>query len=233
MHSSPPNQSHQHNQQQQPAPEAPPPELEEPIDGPPDVLLLSLRRHLPPLDTVHTLLTAYFERGTWLVRGPTRIQILDEIVPALYGTLPRSSTGPNDEDTATCLQQAHEKAAEAARVSHSYAGMSGAHGHALFFGILATAHLVLDAGPNKAGCDTWLRRAQAALVVRSVFDGPSLLTLQALHVLAVTMLMRQDGLDELAWSYQALASHLSITMGLRKCSGFRHLERKTDTLNRS
>jgi hypothetical protein len=169
----------------------------EPTDGPPEVLLLSLRRHLPPIEVAHRLLHAYFSRGTWLVRGPTRKQLLEIIVPALYSPT------------------AHADAEAAAKVSHAHAGNCGAHAHAVLFGVFAVSHLVAPEGPQTAECDAWIRRAQAALVVRSVFDGPSLLTLQALHVLGVIMLMRQDGRDELAWSYQALASHLSITMGLR------------------
>lgn len=169
------------------------------LDPPPDQILLNLRKHLPSKEETDKLLLAYFERGTWLVRGPTRLQILNELVPAIYAP------------------DADARAAESTKFPHDKAGDCSAHAHALLFATFGVSFLVKEGGADWETADEWMRRAQAALVVRSVLDGPSLLTLQALHALAVLMLMRQDGRDELAWSYEAMACQLSLTMGLREC----------------
>jgi hypothetical protein len=161
-----------------------------PFEGPPEVLLAAVHAKLPPYDEAQSLMAEYAQGAHWLVLGASRAQVTKELLPGVYG----------------------QAADTAAAVTHARAGSSGAHAHALFFALLAGTALVKQPRPDLAQADSWIRLAQAALVVRSVLEGPSLLTVQALHALARVVFMRQNGRDELASSYLATAVHLSISV---------------------
>jgi hypothetical protein len=163
-----------------------------PFEGPPEVLLAAVHAKLPPYDEAQRLMAEYSQGAHWLVLGASRAQVFQELLPGVYG-------------------QAADTAA-ASHATHARAGSSGAHAHALVFGLLAATALVEQPRADYVRADDWIYCARAALVVRSVFEGPSLLTIQVLHVLARVIFMRQNGRDELASSYLATAVHLSISV---------------------
>jgi hypothetical protein len=110
---------------------------------------------------------------------------------------------------------------------------TGPHDFALLFMVFAVGALVLPgaeeggSGSGQAEAEHLHQIARAALALQSVLEKPSLVTIQALHLLSIyTGMAAGPGTSkggeeepetsmEMAWSLIALAAHLSQTIGLR------------------
>ncbi|KAJ7312995.1 fungal-specific transcription factor domain-containing protein, partial [Mycena albidolilacea] len=190
--------------------------------GPPHVIHALVTSHLPPRAHANTLVRSYFSELAWLFRGVTRGQVGDMLrgVYAAYGS--RHTSGSPDGG----------------------ADYTGPHDLALLFMVFAAGALVQPPAHGGEEDDAHRQQvaaeaehlhqiARAALALQPVLEKPSLVTIQALHLLSIYTALaspptgharhkggEEDGETsmEMTWSLITLAAHLSQTIGLHRDS---------------
>lgn len=155
----------------------------------------------------------YFNQFSWLFRSVTSAQIIDDMLPAIYG-LEREEDGIDSED------------------------YSGPHDLALLFMVFAVGALSI---PNGAGGmdelegllynqaaprpiehtrdalgEHYYQVARGAIALQPILEKPSIVTIQALHLMSMyTAIKAGDTNDtsmELSWSLLKLSADLSMTV---------------------
>lgn len=154
---------------------------------PADVQAL-IETHLPPYERTLALCETYFEQVSWIFRGVTRVQLIDDMLPVIY----KRQNAPVGED------------------------YSGPHDLALLFVILAVGALVGQEPSNALG-EHFHQVARAAISLQPVLEKPSIVTIQALHLMSIYNAMSGSDLKsetsmEMTWSLITLAAHLSQTV---------------------
>ncbi|TFK37314.1 fungal-specific transcription factor domain-containing protein [Crucibulum laeve] len=191
-----------------------------PMGHPADVQDIILT-HLPSYPRALELCSSYFEQVSWIFRGVTKAQLMDDMLPVIY----QQQIAPVGED------------------------YSSPHDLALLFIIFAIGALVesdggssdnpkgvskppQNANPVNERTATGLKNAQgehfqqiarAAITIQPVLEKPSIVTIQTLHLMSIYNAMsgsdlKSDTSMEMTWSLITLASHLSQTIGLHRDS---------------
>lgn len=154
-----------------------------------------IESHLPTYERTMTLCETYFAQVSWIFRGLTRIQLIDDMIPVIYK---RQAALPGED-------------------------YSGPHDLALLFVILAIGALVGDEPSNALG-EHFHQVSRAAISLQPVLEKPSIVTIQALHLMSIYNAMSGSDLKsetsmEMTWSLITLASHLSQTVSFRQIAG--------------
>ena len=162
-----------------------------PMGQPADVQEL-IESHLPTYERTMALCETYFAQVSWIFRGLTRIQLIDDMIPVIYK---RQAPLPGED-------------------------YSGPHDLALLFVILAIGALVGDEPSNALG-EHFHQVSRAAISLQPVLEKPSIVTIQALHLMSIYNAMSGSDLKsetsmEMTWSLITLASHLSQTVSLHQ-----------------
>lgn len=194
-----------------------------PLGLPPDVQRL-VTTHLPPLPAARYLCRTYFDQVSWLFRGVTRAQLMDDMLPAIYGVErnDHADTGPEVEGRNGTVED-----------------YSGPHDLALLFMVFAIGALVMpeepgaldglaELLPNQAASKSTAQTrnalgehyhqvARAAIALQPVLEKPSIVTIQTLHLMSIYNAMSGSDLKsetsmEVTWSLITLAGHLSMTV---------------------
>ncbi|KAF7324675.1 Zn(2)-C6 fungal-type domain-containing protein [Mycena kentingensis (nom. inval.)] len=190
--------------------------------GPPQAIHALVASHLPPRLHADLLVESYFTQLAWLFRGVTRGQVSEMMrgVYAAYG--PSTMQDPEEVEAGDPDSEDH----------------TGPHDLALLFMVFAVGALVQPPAGSAAEDDEAHRKrigaeaehlhqiARAALAVQPVLEKPSIVTIQALHLLSIFNSMAAGPNDkedsetsmEMTWSLITLASHLSQTIGLHRDS---------------
>lgn len=139
------------------------------------------------------LCETYFEQVSWIFRGVTRLQLIDDMLPVIY----KRQGAPFGED------------------------YSGPHDLALLFLVFAIGVLV-GKEPSNAQGEHFHQIARAAISLQPVLEKPSIVTIQALHLMSIYNAMsgsdlRSETSMEMTWSLITLAAHLSQTVRLSLC----------------
>ncbi|KZT00576.1 uncharacterized protein LAESUDRAFT_687970 [Laetiporus sulphureus 93-53] len=171
-----------------------------PIGQPSEVYDMILEQHLPRRDRAYELANLYLERCGWIFRAVPQQQVIDEMLPYFYGSgASGSSTSPVD--------------------------YGAAHDLALMLLIFAVGSLVdFTLVLNNADAEHYHQLAVAAMGLQSVWDKPSLTTVQALHLYSIYYAMTgtESGPGgsgmEMSWGLLSLATQISQTIGLHRDS---------------
>jgi hypothetical protein len=157
------------------------------VGGTTDVQNL-VESHLPPWERAHEFVDVYFQEISWIFRGMTRAQLIDDMLPAIYRRRP--------------VQPAED--------------YTGPHDLALLFIIFAIASLV-QPDPSPALGEHFHQVSRAALALQPVLEKPSIVTIQVLRIMSIYNAMSGMDFEsetrmETTWSLITLASHLSQTV---------------------
>ncbi|EPQ56096.1 hypothetical protein GLOTRDRAFT_39622, partial [Gloeophyllum trabeum ATCC 11539] len=102
------------------------------------------------------------------------------------------------------------------------AGGTGPHHLALLFLVFAVGTLVdLADGPRDAEAEHYFQIASAAICLESVLERPSLVTVQAIHMMSIYNAMSPHGRDtsmETTWQLVALGSRLAVSVSIYRDS---------------
>lgn len=148
-----------------------------------------IETYLPPWDRACHLSDAFINHAAWLFRNVSKDQIMLELLPITYRR-PLPENAPPVED-------------------------NGPHEFALMFLILAIGALVdLNQDPYNAEGEHYHQIARAALCLQPVLEKPSVVTIQALHLLSVYNGMAGNEIGgetslETTWSLTSFAAQLS------------------------
>ncbi|KAI0294497.1 hypothetical protein B0F90DRAFT_1640097 [Multifurca ochricompacta] len=161
--------------------------------GPVKETTLLIRNCLPAWEQALSMAESYLENAAWIFRSVTRHQLINEMLPAIYGK-------------------------QLAYPSEDY---SGPHDLALLFSIFALGS-VLDVNLPTAAAESegehYNQLALAALCLQPVFEKPSLVTVQTLHITSIYNAMLGSDISsgktsmESTWSLVALAAHLALSV---------------------
>lgn len=156
-----------------------------------------IETHLPSLERAKVLVKTYFEQASWLFRSVSREQVMDELLPIYYSN---STATPPEES-------------------------KGAHELGLLLLIFAIGALVdLSQEVSSQEAEHYHQLARASICLQPVLEKPSVITIQALHLLGAYNAMSGNELAaketsmETTWSLVILAAHLSQTIGLHRDS---------------
>ncbi|KAK7052073.1 Zn(2)-C6 fungal-type domain-containing protein [Favolaschia claudopus] len=207
--------------------------------GPPQAVHALVTSHLPSRRHARKLVQCYFSQLAWLFRGVTQGQVVDMMrgVYAAYGSR-HDSASPGE------LEEVEERGEEEEDGDDrdEDEDYTGPHDLALLFLIFAAGALVQP--PAHGGTEDDVHRrevgaeaehlhqiARAALALQPVLEKPSLVTIQALHLLSIYISLASPGTVrykngeedadtsmEMTWSLITLAAHLSQTIGLHRDS---------------
>ncbi len=156
--------------------------------------LNTIRDYLPPWDRALVMAESYLDNATWLFRNINRQQLINEMLPAIYGKLGTAST-PDD--------------------------YSGPHDLALLFSVFALGSVLeanLPSTTAESEGEHYNQLALAALCQQPVLEKPSVVTIQTLHILSVYNAMLGGDVSggestmESTWSLVAVACHLAQTV---------------------
>jgi hypothetical protein len=143
---------------------------------------------ITPLDRAKYLMQTYFEQASWLFRSVSQEQVMDELIPMYYSN---STAMPPDES-------------------------KGVHELGLLLLIFAIGALVdLTQQASNSEAEHYHQLARASICLQPVMEKPSLVTIQALHLLGAYNAMSgnelagKDTSMETTWSLVILAAHLS------------------------
>ncbi|KII83074.1 hypothetical protein PLICRDRAFT_47428 [Plicaturopsis crispa FD-325 SS-3] len=167
--------------------------------GPTADVYTVIRAHLPPHDRAVTLVENFLENAAWFFPGIGRLQLCGEMLPAFYHRSP-----PDGDDVE----------------------YSGPHDLALLFIVFALGALFdMSKDPAVAEAEHFHQLTRAAIGLQPVLEGPSISTIQSLHLLSMYYSISgeiggPDGDEslEITWSLVTLAAHLSQTIGLHRDS---------------
>ncbi|KAJ7097562.1 fungal-specific transcription factor domain-containing protein [Mycena epipterygia] len=200
--------------------------------GPPGAIHALVTSHLPPRTRARALVESYFAQLAWLFRGVTRGQVGD-MMRAVYGAYARREEDREDDgewgdDDADVQAQGGSEGDGDGQKEGEEEDYTGPHDLALLFMVFAAGALVHgpDAEAQAAEAEHLHQIARAALALQPVLEKPSLVTIQALHVLSIYNALagtpggREDAETsmEMTWSLITLAAHLSQTIGLHRDS---------------
>ncbi|KAF8448743.1 fungal-specific transcription factor domain-containing protein [Boletus edulis BED1] len=159
--------------------------------GPAGAVRELIEGHLPNWERASYLAQTYCEQAGWLFRGVSKDQIMDELLPIYYSNGPPKATDEN----------------------------KSCHELALLFLVFAIGALVdLTQDPGNAEAEHYHQIARAAICLQPVLEKPSLVTIQALHLLSIYNAMSGNELSgketsmETTWSLIVLAAHLAQTV---------------------
>ncbi|KAH9017995.1 fungal-specific transcription factor domain-containing protein [Lactarius hengduanensis] len=156
----------------------------------------TIKDYLPPWDHALAMAEFYLSNATWVFRSVTRQQLINEMLPAIYG----KQTAYGDDHI-------------------------GPHDLALLFGVFALGSVMDINLPNSASeseGEHYHQLAQAALSQQPVLVKPSVVTIQTLHISAVYSAMLGGDVSggestlEATWSLVAIACYLAQTIGLHR-----------------
>lgn len=160
--------------------------------GPTEDVLRLIEGHLPSWERACHLAEAYIEHAGWLFRGVTKQQLQSEMLPIMYKR-------PRPDDSSLTQED-----------------YGSPHDIALLYLIFAIGALVdLKQEAYNAEGEHYHQIARAALVLQPVLEKPSLVTIQALHLLSIYNGMAGNenyGGEtslETTWSLVAFAAQLS------------------------
>jgi hypothetical protein len=152
-----------------------------------------IREYLPPWERALVMAESYLATATWVFRNITRQQLINEMLPAIYGK----------------------------RVAYASDDYSGPHDLALLFSVFALGS-IMDASVPVATSESegehYNQLALAALCQQPVLEKPSLVTIQTMFVLSVYNAMLGGDVSggestmESTWSLVAVACHLAQTV---------------------
>ncbi|KAH9169099.1 fungal-specific transcription factor domain-containing protein [Lactarius sanguifluus] len=150
----------------------------------------TIKGYLPPWDRALAMAKSYLANATWIYRSVTRQQLIDEMLPAIYG----KQTAYTDD-------------------------YSGPHDLAVLFSVFALGSVMDTSLPNSTSESEGEHYKQLALVAlcqQPVLLKPSVATIQALHISAVYSTMHGGDVrgGEATWSLVAVACYLAQTVGL-------------------
>ncbi|KAH9006146.1 hypothetical protein EDB86DRAFT_2756400, partial [Lactarius hatsudake] len=152
----------------------------------------TIKDYLPPWDHALAMAESYLANATWLFRSVTRQQLINEMLPAIYG----KRTAYADDS-------------------------SGPHDLALLFGVFALGSVMDPSLPNSTAESEGKHHHQlalAALCQQPVLVKPSVATIQTLHISAVYSATLGGDVSggestlEFAWSLLAVSCHLAQTV---------------------
>ena len=157
-----------------------------------DTIML-IRGYLPPYEQAMAMAESYLESATWIFRSVTRHQLVNEMLPSIYG---KQLLYPSDD-------------------------YNGPHDLALLFSIFALGS-VLDVNLPTPSAESegehYNQLALAALCLQQVLEKPSLVTIQTLHIVSLYNAMLGNEVSsgessmEFTWSLVNLAAHLAQTV---------------------
>ncbi|KAH9040305.1 hypothetical protein EDB83DRAFT_2643255 [Lactarius deliciosus] len=151
----------------------------------------TIKDYLPPWDHALAMAEFYLANATWVFRSVTRQQLINEMLPAIYG----KQTAYADDH-------------------------NGPHSLALLFGVFALGSAMDVSLPNSASeseGEHYNQLALAALCQQPVLVKPSVVTIQTLHISAVYSAMLGGDVSggestlESTWSLVAIACYLAQT----------------------
>ncbi|KAI9440996.1 hypothetical protein H4582DRAFT_1940839, partial [Lactarius indigo] len=152
----------------------------------------TIRDYLPPWDLALAMAESYLANATWIFRSITRQQLINEMLPAIYG---KQTVYADD--------------------------YSGPHDLALLFSVFALGSVVDVSLPNSTSeseGEHYKQLALAALCQQPVLVKPSVVTIQTLHISAVYSAMLGGDVSggettlESTWSLVAIACYLAQTV---------------------
>lgn len=150
-----------------------------------------IERQLPNWDRASYLTQTYCDQAGWLFHNVSKEQIMEELLPIYYSNGPPKATDGN----------------------------KSSHELALLFLVFAIGALVdLEQDPGNAEAERYHQIARAAICLQPVMEKPSLVTIQALHMLSIYNAMSGNEVSaketsmETTWSLIVLAAHLSQTV---------------------
>jgi hypothetical protein len=161
--------------------------------GPVKETIALIKNCLPSWEQASSMAESYLENATWVFRSVSRHQLVNEMLPAIYGK-------------------------HAAYPPYDY---SGPHDLALLFSIFALGSVVdvkLSAAAAESEGEHYNQLALAALCLQPVLEKPSLVTIQTLHIASLYNAMLGNDVSggessmESTWSLVALAAHLAQTV---------------------
>ncbi|KAF9493817.1 hypothetical protein BDN71DRAFT_1590785 [Pleurotus eryngii] len=172
--------------------------------GPVGDVRILIEEKLPTWTRAISLCNTYFEQAGWLFHGVTKEQVYEDMLPAIYRQKSATSSPSS---------------------SFSYPGSeeyTGPHDLALLFIMLAVGALV-ESDPKAEEAEHLHQISMAALGLQSVLEKPSIVTVQALHLMSIYNAMSGSDLTsdtsmEMTWSLIYLAAHLSQSIGLHRDS---------------
>ncbi|KAL0575282.1 hypothetical protein V5O48_006683 [Marasmius crinis-equi] len=216
-----------------------------------------IKTHIPPYETAMDLVKIFFDQIAWLFRGLTYDQVVEDMIPAIYGRR-GSHAGEREGDYEDVTMHKEAGSPEAASEVHTEEEWNGPHDLALLFIVFALGALFgsdeKDTGPPPASrpedsdkkekeeadglkaskyhqvppvVEHYHQLCRAALSLQPILEKPSIVTIQALHLLSIYNAMSGDGDDrlgkgesgmEMTWSLISLCSHLAMTIGLHRDS---------------
>ncbi|KZT25300.1 hypothetical protein NEOLEDRAFT_1114509 [Neolentinus lepideus HHB14362 ss-1] len=155
--------------------------------GPPPAVLSLIHSYLPPWDRALAVCDTYLAGAAWLFHAVPRAQLIDELLPAIYR---RPSPRPSPS--------------------------AGAHDYALLFVVFAVGTLVdMEHGPRDAEAEHFFRIASAAVCLESLMEKPSLVTVQAIHLMSIYNAMSPHGTDtsmETTWQLVTIGARLALSV---------------------
>lgn len=132
-----------------------------PVYFPKEQVLSMIKERLPSYERATALVEAYLQHLSWFFRPVEREQIMEELIPTFYKR--KTSAAPFEFET----------------------GLE-AHQLALLFGIFAAGSAGdMTMEPYSAEGELYRQLGRAALGLHSIFEGTSLVTVQALSMIAV------------------------------------------------
>ncbi|KAH9027076.1 fungal-specific transcription factor domain-containing protein [Lactarius pseudohatsudake] len=156
----------------------------------------TIKDYLPPWDRALVMAESYLANATWLFRSVTRQQLINEMLPAIYGKR-------------TAYADDH----------------NGPHDLALLFGVFALRSVMDSSLPNSTAeseGNHYYQLALAALCQQPVLVKPSVVTIQTLHISTIYSAMLGGDVSggestlESSWSLVAVACYLAQTIGLHR-----------------
>jgi len=161
--------------------------------GPIKETIALIRTYLPQWEQAVAMAESYLETAAWLFRSVTRHQLVNEMLPAIYGKQP-------------------------AYPPYDY---NGPHDLALLFSVFALGSILDVSLPTpvaESEGEHYNQLALAALGLQPVLEKPSLVTIQTLHIASIYHAMLGNEVSggessmEFTWSLVNLAAHLAQTV---------------------
>ncbi|KAL5527775.1 hypothetical protein ACEPAG_6576 [Sanghuangporus baumii] len=166
-----------------------------PLYLPADEILAQIEEKLPSFERASAVVEAYLENTAWFVRLVDREQIMEELIPQIYR---RRQFAKNNATDGTQSTDPHTLALLLA-----------------IFACGAVADLTLPLWNEEA--DLYYHLASTAIGLRSVFDGTSLHTIQALAVLgSYDIFSCRKGSLEGTWKLISFCISLASSIGLHR-----------------
>lgn len=174
-----------------------------------------IESYLPSRERAYALANTYLDGAAWLFHAVSKIQLMDEMLPAIYARVEARSLDPTK---ASQLQAQHQDA------------YTGPHDLAVLLMVFSVGALVdLNQEPFNAEAEHYYNLAKAAICLQSVLDKPELATIQALHLMSIFNAMSQPDTNaegsesetsmEMSWSLIRLCHQLAQTVSITYCPG--------------